>query len=59
MNLLLTGKAVSNTFDNVMEIDTGGAEKVQPQKHINFNQSISNQALVGAHHIDPLSPFIS
>ncbi|XP_074607828.1 putative ubiquitin carboxyl-terminal hydrolase MINDY-4 isoform X1 [Acropora palmata] len=27
VNLFLTGKAVSNTFDNVMEIDTGGAEK--------------------------------
>lgn len=27
VNLLLTGKAVSNTFDNVMEIDTGGVEK--------------------------------
>lgn len=27
VNLLLTSKAVSNTFDNVMEVDTGGAEK--------------------------------
>ena len=28
VNLLITGKAVSNTFDNIMEVDTGGAEKV-------------------------------
>lgn len=43
VNLFLTGKAVSNTFDNVMELDTGGAEKVQLQN--TFNQTISNQAL--------------
>ena len=34
VNLLLTSKAVSNTFDNVMEVDTGGAEKVQPCSNI-------------------------
>lgn len=28
VNLVITGKAVSNTFDNTMEIDTGGAKKV-------------------------------
>ena len=28
MNLLITGKAVSNAFDNIIEIDTGGAKKV-------------------------------
>lgn len=27
VNLVLTGRAVSNTFDNSMEVDTGGAEK--------------------------------
>ncbi|KAL9961433.1 hypothetical protein ACROYT_G030371 [Oculina patagonica] len=27
VNLVVTGKAVSNTFDNTMEIDTGGAKK--------------------------------
>ena len=29
VNLLITGKAVSNTFDNIMEVDTGGSKKVQ------------------------------
>ena len=28
VNLLITGKAVSNTFDNIMEVDTGGSKKV-------------------------------
>ena len=28
VNLIVTGKATSNTFDNIMEIDTGGAKKV-------------------------------
>jgi len=28
VNLVITGKAVSNAFDNTMEIDTGGAKKV-------------------------------
>ena len=28
VNLVITGKAVSNTFDNTIEIDTGGAKKV-------------------------------
>ncbi|XP_022794375.1 probable ubiquitin carboxyl-terminal hydrolase MINDY-4 [Stylophora pistillata] len=27
VNLIVTGKASSNTFDNIMEIDTGGAKK--------------------------------
>ncbi|CAH3185740.1 unnamed protein product, partial [Porites lobata] len=27
VNLLITGKAVSNTFDNIMEVDTGGSKK--------------------------------
>ena len=27
MNLLITGKVVSNTFDNVQEVDMGGAKK--------------------------------
>lgn len=27
VNLIVTGKATSNTFDNIMEIDTGGAKK--------------------------------
>ena len=28
VNLLITGKAVSNTFDNIMEVDTGRSKKV-------------------------------
>ena len=28
VNLVITGKAMSNTFDNTLEIDTGGAKKV-------------------------------
>ena len=28
VNLLLTGKAVSNTFDDVIELDAGGKTKV-------------------------------
>lgn len=28
VNLLLTGKAISNTFDDVIELDSGGEEKV-------------------------------
>jgi hypothetical protein len=28
VNLLLTGKAISNTFDDVIELDSGGDTKV-------------------------------
>ena len=37
VNLVITGKAVSNTFDNTMEIDTGGAKKVFK---ISYNHSV-------------------
>ena len=40
VNLLITGKAVSNTFDNVMEVDTGGAEKVKSLRHTNNGNSL-------------------
>lgn len=41
VNLLITGKAVSNAFDNIIEIDTGGAKKnvfkgIEKQSDIGF-----------------------
>ncbi|KAM7431677.1 putative ubiquitin carboxyl-terminal hydrolase MINDY-4 [Porites harrisoni] len=40
VNLLITGKAVSNTFDNIMEVDTGGSKK-------NVFKGIDKQSDVG------------
>lgn len=39
VNLLITGKAVSNTFDNIIEVDTGGAKKVALIGKIILNKS--------------------
>ena len=38
VNLVITGKAVSNTFDNTIEIDTGGAKKVF--LNISYNHTV-------------------
>ncbi|CAH3189570.1 unnamed protein product, partial [Porites lobata] len=40
VNLLITGKAVSNTFDNIMEVDTGGSKK-------NVFKGIDKQSEIG------------
>lgn len=48
VNLVLTGRAVSNTFDNSMEVDTGGAEKVHCLlKKIFLNNYIKSYGVPG------------